>query len=64
MVAIGSGAERETTEYHLNRKQTIYICTQAGTPKARAMTIQVVEVFDQWVEGNLVPIPYLIKVNP
>lgn len=33
---------KEVTEFHLNRKQAIYLTTQAGTPKARALTVLVV----------------------
>lgn len=33
---------RRITEFHLNRKQAIYLTTQAGTPKAHAMTVFVV----------------------
>lgn len=33
---------RPGTEFHLNRKQAIYLTTQAGTPKARAITVLVV----------------------
>jgi len=50
-----NGASHEVTEFHLNRKQAIYLTTQAGTPKARAMTVFVVEVFDKFMEGKLKP---------
>lgn len=38
----GNGTVKTSTEFHLNRKQAIYLTTQAGTPKARAMTVFVV----------------------
>ncbi len=52
MVAIGSGAKRRVTQYHLNREQAIYLTTQAGTPRARAMTVYIVKVFDRYLEGK------------
>lgn len=42
-ITSGKGRVQEVTEYHLNRKQAIYLTTQAGTPKARAMTVFVLK---------------------
>jgi len=40
----GRGRVQMVAEYHLNRKQAIYITTQCRAPKARALTVFVVEV--------------------
>jgi hypothetical protein len=47
MVEIGSGALKKVDEFWLNREQAIYLTTQAGTPKARALTVLVVKVPQQ-----------------
>lgn len=56
VITAGKGAKREVTEFHLNRKQAIHLTTQAGTPKARAMTVLVVEVFDKFLDGKVQPV--------
>lgn len=55
-IAMPRGGTKEVTEFHLNRKQAIYLTTQAGTPKARAMTVLVVEVFDKFLDGKVQPV--------
>ncbi len=36
--------------YWLNKKQALYICTKSETDRATEATIQMVEVFDAWIE--------------
>lgn len=40
--------------YLLNRKQALYICAKSETPRAAEVTIQMVEVFDRYLEGKTV----------
>lgn len=48
-----NGATHEVTEYYLNRDQAVYLTSQAGTPKARALTVYVVKVFGAYLDGKL-----------
>lgn len=36
----------------LNRKQCLYICAKSETPKAAEVTIMMVDLFDNWLEGK------------
>lgn len=42
---------RPTTMFDLNRDQAVYITSQCGTPKARALTVYVVRVNNLSVRG-------------
>jgi len=50
----GKGRVGETTSYHLTRDQAVYITSQCGTPKARALTVFVVKVFGKFLDGKLI----------
>lgn len=43
--------------YLLNRKQALYLCTKSETPRAAEVTIQMVEVFDAWMQKRQAPAP-------
>jgi hypothetical protein len=53
MVAIGSGAQRETTEYLLNLGQVNYLITRCGLPRAEEWCVQIAKVFTAWQTGKL-----------
>jgi hypothetical protein len=48
------GRGRPGKAYLLNRKQALYICAKSETPRAAEVTIQMVEVFDRYLEGKTV----------
>ena len=48
---------RPGREYHLNRRQALYITAKSDTPRAALVTVQMVEIFDAWRAGRLVPAP-------
>jgi hypothetical protein len=41
--------------FWLNKRQALYLCTKSETPNATEVVIQMVEVFDAWMEGKLKP---------
>lgn len=46
------GRGKAATVYYLNKKQALYICTLSKTPLATAVTIRMVEVFDEWMQAQ------------
>lgn len=42
--------------YWLNKKQALYICTKSETANATEATIQMVEVFDAYLKGEIKPV--------
>lgn len=56
MVAIGSGAMRSVTEYHLTRAQAAFIVAKAGTKHADSLTAKMAEVFALYNAGGLVAV--------
>lgn len=55
MVGIGSGAEREVTEYHLNEEQAVLVCILSRAPRAKECRAEVVQVFTAYRRGQLAP---------
>lgn len=53
------GRGRPGTEYRLNKKQALYICTKSDTDRATDITIQIVEVFDAVTEQAAKQVPHL-----
>lgn len=51
------GRGRPGKSYLLNRKQALYLCTKSETPRAAEVTIQMVEVFDAWMQKRQAPMP-------
>jgi predicted ArsR family transcriptional regulator len=47
---------RPGKEYWLTKKQALFLCTKSETPNATEVTIQMVEVFDQVMNGKTVPV--------
>ncbi|MER2529741.1 MAG: hypothetical protein ABTR07_17595 [Candidatus Competibacter denitrificans] len=58
-VAKTSGAlgGRPTAEYYLNQKQAIFVCMKSETDKAADVQVEIVHVFDAYLNGQLVPQP-------
>lgn len=48
---------RPTTEYYLNQKQAIYVCMKSETERASDVQIEIVHVFDAYLEGRPPPEP-------
>jgi hypothetical protein len=55
MVTIGSGAQREITEYHLTEEQALCLCQLSRAPKAKDVRRMLIEVFTRYRRGHLVP---------
>jgi hypothetical protein len=53
----GDKARRAVQAYWLNRRQALYLCTKSETERATEVTIAMVEVFDQYLRGQLAPKP-------
>ncbi|WP_322997494.1 hypothetical protein [Castellaniella sp.] len=51
----GEKGGRPAKAYWLNKKQALYICTKSETEKATEATIEMVEVFDAYLEGKSAP---------
>ena len=49
------GAGRPSSSYYLNKRQALYTIAKSDTPVAAAITVQMVEVFDAYKSGVLVP---------
>jgi predicted ArsR family transcriptional regulator len=47
---------RPGKEYWLTKKQALFLCTKSETPNATEVTIQMVEVFDQVMNGKTVSV--------
>lgn len=48
---------RPTNEYYLNQKQAIFVCMKSETDKAADVQVEIVHVFDAYLNGQLVPQP-------
>ena len=53
---IHEGAGRPTVEYYLDQKQAIFICMKSETDRAFDVQVEIVRVFDAYLNGNLQPI--------
>jgi len=49
------GRGRPATEYRLNKRQALYLCTKSDTDRATDITIQIVEVFDAVTSQGALP---------
>jgi hypothetical protein len=54
-IEIGNGAKREVEEYYLNQKQAIFICMKSETDKAFDVQVEIVHVFDAYLNGDIKP---------
>ena len=52
-IEIGNGAKREVEEFYLNQKQAIFICMKSETERAFDVQIEIVHVFDAYLNGEL-----------
>ena len=50
---IHEGAGRPTNEYYLNQKQAIFVCMKSETDKAADVQVEIVHVFDAYLNGQL-----------
>ena len=50
-----AGQGDQAREYHLNRRQAIFITAKCGTPNATDITIEIIERFDAYERGVLPP---------
>lgn len=50
---IHEGAGRPTSEFYLNQKQAIFICMKSETERAFDVQIEIVHVFDAYLNGAL-----------
>ena len=57
MVAIGSGAQREVTEYWLNEGQALVICALSRTPNAAAVRKALIDVYLEYRNGGKKVVP-------
>lgn len=48
---------RPATVYYLNKPQAVFLTTQAGTPTAVAVTVQVIQKFDAYERGLIQAAP-------
>lgn len=46
---------RPAPTYWLNKKQALYLCTKSEAPLATEVTLQMVEVFDAWLDRQRMP---------
>ncbi|MFZ1326234.1 MAG: hypothetical protein WAT67_09495 [Candidatus Contendobacter sp.] len=54
---IHNGAGRPTNEYYLNQKQAIFVCMKSETDKAADVQVEIVHVFDAYLNSSLPPPP-------
>jgi hypothetical protein len=47
---------RPGKSFYLNRKQCLYICAKSETPNAAEVTIMMVDLFDNWLDGREVKV--------
>ena len=52
---IHKGAGRPTTEFYLNQRQAIFICMKSETERAFDVQVEIVRVFDSYLNGDLKP---------
>lgn len=52
----GPKGGRPGKTYWLNKKQALYLCTKSETANATEVTIQMVEVFDAYLKGEIKPV--------
>ena len=53
----GAQSGRPATAYYLNKPQAVFLTTQAGTPTAVAVTVQVIQKFDAYERGLIQAAP-------
>ncbi|MCP5197561.1 MAG: hypothetical protein H6974_12390 [Gammaproteobacteria bacterium] len=53
----GDQGGRPTTEFYLNQKQAIFICMKSETEKALDVQVEIVHVFDAYLNGRSNPEP-------
>ena len=49
------GGQQPVTITYLNRRQALFLATKSGTPQAAEVTVQMVEVFDQYLTDQRQP---------
>lgn len=54
-IELGNGAKREISEYYLDQKQAIFICMKSETERAFDVQVEIVRVFDAYLNGDLKP---------
>jgi hypothetical protein len=59
MVDIGSGVQREVTEYWLTEAQAYVVCRHSNVPNAAAVNKMLIDVFMAWRRGQLVRVERL-----
>lgn len=52
---IHEGAGRPTSEFYLNQKQAIFLCMKSETERAFDVQVEIVRVFDAYLNGDLKP---------
>ena len=52
---IHEGAGRPTEEFYLNQKQAIFICMKSETDRAFDVQVEIVRVFDAYLNGDALP---------
>lgn len=52
---IHEGAGRPTAEFYLNQRQAIFICMKSETERAFDVQVEIVRVFDAYLNGDLKP---------
>jgi hypothetical protein len=52
-IEVGNGVNREVEEFYLNQKQSIFVCMKSETEKAFDVQVEIVHVFDAYLNGGL-----------
>lgn len=52
-IEVGNGAKREIHEYYLDQKQSIFVCMKSETDRAFDVQVEIVRVFDAYLNGDL-----------
>lgn len=61
---IHEGAGRPTSEYYLNQKQAIFVCMKSETDKAADVQVEIVHVFDAYLNDSLPPAVPRYEASP
>lgn len=56
-IEIGNGGKQQVEEFYLNQKQAIFVCMKSETDKAADVQVEIVHVFDAYLNGQLAPQP-------
>lgn len=60
----GPRGGRPGTDYHLNKRQVLYITAKSDTPRAAEITVQMVEVFDAYASGRAAELQARLRSGP